>query len=461
MKKFNIKERLHSNKFFKSVLVLTSGTAIAQVVNVLFQPIISRIYTPEQVGTFASYFAIVSIIGTISLGRYDLAVLLPKEKKKSNAIIILGTVICIALSLVIFFVSFVFKSQFLHLLALPVSVKYWVYLFGILVLVFGLDLLYNRVLIREELYSFLSISRVIRQLTTNLTKVGLGFFYSLGIHGLFIATVLGNAVRFVIVFFKSRKFVFTKTTEDKVVVTDIKDVAVRYKKFPLVSTWSALLNVCSTSLPIILFKVLYSSEVSGLYSFTNAIMALPISIVGGSVANVFSREAAALHAEKKSLANLTFSLYKKMFAMGCLVMSFVTFYGWFLFPFVFGEKWALAGQYAQWMSVPLIFMFVFSPLSHLFNILEKQSEGLLFNFILLISRSLVIIVSSKLILKTIDCVAIFFVTSALVYLIFCIRIVYLSGVKIYDLFKVMFFWLFAVFSLQAGIFFVLNFFIDF
>ena len=75
-------EEIKSSEFFNNVFILSSGTALAQLIPVMIAPILSRIYSPEEFGRLALYLAIIQILGSLSTGRYELAILLPKEEKR-------------------------------------------------------------------------------------------------------------------------------------------------------------------------------------------------------------------------------------------------------------------------------------------------------------------------------------------------------------------------------------------
>ena len=48
-------QKLKKSKFARSVIVLSSGTALAQVINAAISPILTRLYSPGDLGTFAIF----------------------------------------------------------------------------------------------------------------------------------------------------------------------------------------------------------------------------------------------------------------------------------------------------------------------------------------------------------------------------------------------------------------------
>ena len=76
-----LKKRISSSDFLKSLAVLITGTIIAQSIGYLLAPIITRLYTPEEMGEFAIFQRIVVLIATLATARYEFSLPLPKKDK--------------------------------------------------------------------------------------------------------------------------------------------------------------------------------------------------------------------------------------------------------------------------------------------------------------------------------------------------------------------------------------------
>ena len=77
------KNKIIGSEFSKNVLKLITGLSIAQLIPILITPILTQFFSPEQFGTYGLYVSIYTILGIISSGKYDLAIMLPKNKKDS------------------------------------------------------------------------------------------------------------------------------------------------------------------------------------------------------------------------------------------------------------------------------------------------------------------------------------------------------------------------------------------
>lgn len=78
--------RLRSD-FTKQVLTLATGTAAAQALTILAAPLLTRLYRPEDYGVFALFGAVVGLAALLASGKYDHAVLFPKEDAAATALV--------------------------------------------------------------------------------------------------------------------------------------------------------------------------------------------------------------------------------------------------------------------------------------------------------------------------------------------------------------------------------------
>jgi O-antigen/teichoic acid export membrane protein len=70
-----------NSKFSRHVLKLAIGTSIANAILIITMPVLTRLWSPDNFAVFAIYMAFVEIAGTISAGRLDLVVILPKKNE--------------------------------------------------------------------------------------------------------------------------------------------------------------------------------------------------------------------------------------------------------------------------------------------------------------------------------------------------------------------------------------------
>ena len=67
------------NTFRRNAGILFAGSGLSQLIAVLVLPLLIKYYGPEEYGAFAVFVALAVLIGSVSTGRYDAAIVLPEK----------------------------------------------------------------------------------------------------------------------------------------------------------------------------------------------------------------------------------------------------------------------------------------------------------------------------------------------------------------------------------------------
>jgi O-antigen/teichoic acid export membrane protein len=156
-------------------------------------------------------------------------------------------------------------------------------------------------------------------------------------------------------------------------------VAARYRRFPLLTSWSGLLNVGSLQLPSILFSAGFGAAAAGLYALSFKMLVLPTMLVAQAVGQVFLSRAATVAREPERLRQLTERTALALFACGLPVFAAVAVGGPQLFATVMGSQWEQAGRYAQVLAPWFVVWLVSNPLSGMLSVREWQGSALAFS----------------------------------------------------------------------------------
>ena len=84
----------------KNSLIALQGTVIAQGIGFLFVPILTRIYSPADFGTYQLYFSIVSLLIVAASLRYEYALLRAQRGLEEGAVLHLCLILTLLLALV-------------------------------------------------------------------------------------------------------------------------------------------------------------------------------------------------------------------------------------------------------------------------------------------------------------------------------------------------------------------------
>jgi lipopolysaccharide exporter len=160
----------------------------------------------------------------------------------------------------------------------------------------------------------------------------------------------------------------------------------RYRKFPLVDSWSSFINNLSWQLPSLMLLYFFSATVVGYYSLSNRIIVLPMTLIGSAIGQVFYQRTAELRSDPEKLSKSVELVLHRLAAIGLFPAVVLGIAGPELFSIVFGSDWYEAGRYAQILSPWMFVLFISSPISNLFATLERQELALIVNVIILITR---------------------------------------------------------------------------
>ena len=375
------------SQFNRHVLTLMTGTTIAQAIPIAISPVLTRIYSPEDFGLLALFVAITATLSSVVNGKYELAIMIPEEDDDAIHIAAFGMLIALFLSFgLLFFVVF-FNAYFAHVLGND-DIAPWLYLVPLVVLLNGI---YNTLIYlnnRKKLYRSLAKSNIYRSVANAGLQLLFGFL-RFGGAGL----ILGQFVSLLFGVLSLIKNVMVGYTYKGLFSIKLWIVAKRYSSFPKYTAFATLANTLSQNIISMLIPILYDIKTLGFYSLVQRVLGMPSSLIGEAVGQVFHREVAEERRETGSGVVSFNSTIKKLLVVG--VPGFLIFYFIVvdLFVFVFGEKWRLAGEYAQ-LLIPLFFMrFIVSSVSVMNTVFMRNKNGLYFQCSLLIMSLLVLYVS--------------------------------------------------------------------
>jgi O-antigen/teichoic acid export membrane protein len=224
------------------------------------------------------------------------------------------------------------------------------------------------------------------------SKVGIGLFYPVAPVLIFL-TALNNGVRALFLITLGKRLVNNNTPNDlEEGHLPLKDLAKKYKDFPLLRAPQMFIDAISKGLPILLLTSLFSVASAGFFTICNTVLRMPSSLVGSAVGNVFYPKINEAALQGKKLTGL---IKKAMFFLGLVgVIPFglIIAFGPWLFELVFGSNWAIAGEYARWLSLSTFMRFMNEPCIRVLPVLSAQSLHLLVTVIQTITRASVLVI---------------------------------------------------------------------
>lgn len=350
LKKLSLK--LRQSSFLKNILIVMSGTALAQIIAYSLSPIISRLFTPEDFGIFGSFTAVAGIIGALITLDYSQALMLPKEKSEAINLLCLAIISTILIGSLAGTIGFIKSSLFFSLT--KTRGVWFLFLFLLTLITTGVNNSLQAWAVRSKEFKRTSVSQVIRSIGSSSSRILFGIFKT-GSSGLIISNFLANAMASLNLI----KVVVNdlKVYKENISLSKIKSLAREYIDFPLYSASQNFINAISSGLPVLLISKFYGLSGAGAYAFGISILQAPMGLILTALRQVLFQKACEFQHEGKGIFMLYARTVLVLFSMAIIPSLILIIWAPQIFSFIFGARWHLAGVLARSLIIWMLFVF--------------------------------------------------------------------------------------------------------
>lgn len=366
-----IKQQIIGSEFTRNVLTLMSGTTIAQFIPFLVSPIISRLYTPEDMDVLTLYLGLVNLLAPVITGTYEHAIMLPKDEDDAIHVASLSGIFVLAASLLSLLVFIIFNEPITVQLKNP-AISAWLYIVPLGIFLLSAYSIFTFWSMRRKEYRRIAGSRVTQSIGTSALQIATS---PLGASGLVIGVLVGQGLATGALALPSWKKDNLK--EKRLSRQKMADNAKTYADFPKYTMPQTLLDGVNESGLVFLITSLFVQGTLGSYGFAIKILKAPLNFIGKSFGQVFYQKAAETYNRGGDLWKLLRDVLLRLILIAAPILLVLLAFGPQLFSFIFGEKWLDAGRYAQILAPWMLVQFVSSPVSQIPLILKKQKIYLL------------------------------------------------------------------------------------
>lgn len=349
---------------------MLSGSVAGQGTILLVSPLLTRIYSASDFGTFALVTSISAVLGSVATLSWDRAIVIPRSPRQAEILLLLALGSTVGISLLFAAATFATRDAIADTFQSDAMREYW-WLIPMTVLMIGIYNAMSSWLVRRREYgsialrnALVGVSQAASSVFLGLAGVGtVGLASSLAVGRLFGAIATARSIDV------GRLF--------RVRSSLVSLVARRFRRFPFILTWSRLVNSLGLQLPIILLIAIYGSVEVGLFALMVRVLASPVGVISDAVSQHFEGEISSRLREGLGGARrLITTTLVRLLAVGLLPSIAIALLGPALFSFVFGDVWTGAGELAQVAVWGYLAQFVVAPISRTLTIMEKQSMQL-------------------------------------------------------------------------------------
>ena len=356
--------------FAHNVLLMLTGTAFGQAISVLLAPLLTRLYSPEQFGYLSVYTAALSILAVVAALGFDQAIPIATSEFEMANLFVISSAALVTLTVLIALASGLVSQQSLDLMWLGQLSSYR-YLVPIGFACLGGYYVMVAAATRLAAFREIAATRVAQGITGPVSQIFFGLI-GIGTPGLAIGFVLGQSSGTLLLFarvFRRKPGLLAAVTWRGVLAT-IR----RYLQFPLLASWSRLLDTAGGgTILFVLISACYSGEIAGFMFLTERVVARPLLIVSTSLLQVFTGEAGlAVQKNPAKLRRRFWQVVTHQFLLSSIWILLTNAVAGWAFPLVFGEQWHAAIPYLHALSVAYLALAVLHPVSVSLQLMELQ-----------------------------------------------------------------------------------------
>lgn len=407
-----------------NMLALASGSIISQAVTLVASIILAKLYTPDEMGIYTNYISILNVISVFVCLQYDRALILPDKKQDAQHVLRLCVSVAITISALCALILLPFHTWIASRMNSP-ALAPWLCLLPFSVLLSGVFSTFQFWNSRRKTLSNVALAHTTQTIVSSGSQIFLGLapihLYGGMILGNFIGHLFSTALLLKKTIREKSDFFPSGTNRE-----GVRRVAIRYWKF-FATIPGAFFDNMGASLPPLMLTYFFGDAASGFYSLGHRILALPLSVVGNSVSQAFLPEAKEAY-RCGTLRFLCLRVMNLLLQVSCVPFLLLALVAPALISFIFGARWYAAGGYIKWMSAWLLIQFVYSSLSCIFTILERQQTYTVLNFFTLCIRFLSLVAGGIILKNPLAAIALCSLSGAAVSGFKCAYILHLAGV---------------------------------
>ena len=355
--------------FWKDVALLGGSTAAAQLITLSAAPLLTRLYSPDDFGALQLYASVTATLIVVGAWRFELAIAVPKQDRAAWRLLTLAF-LALAATCALLAVTFAIDCDWLlRTIGLaPLSPYKWLVPLGLIG--GGTYSILNYWAIRRRRFAPIARTAFTRSASESATQLSLGVL-GMGPFGLIVGDMIGKTAGVLALYLQVSRHDQSRLGNQE--AKRLLLTASQYRRFPIWSTSSSLINSLGLTLPPVLLLALYTPEVAGWYALSLRVVNVPLGMIGRAVSQVYLGNLSSMRPRDNHMLRVFYvQTARRLFLIGAGPIIAVSVISPFVFPVLFGPSWAQAGLYCLLLLPASLAKFVANPLSQTLIVLQRQ-----------------------------------------------------------------------------------------
>lgn len=373
--RLSLPPRVREARFVRYVSILVGGTVASRLILGLSLPMITRLYSPGDFALLAVYVATLALIGSVANLRLGRTIPLPADDAEAANLLALSLFAAIGFGALLALPVIAAPKRMTDLLGQPDFLPLlWMIPVGVFLAAAYQALQFWAS--RKRRYSLVARTRIGRAVGGAGTQLGFGAV-SITPFGLLFGHMIYGGLG---IFTLARDLLRNERAALAAISPGGMWRALKeYRRFPIYSVPEALANSAGVQVPVILIAAVAAGPEAGYLALAMQVMALPMALVGQSVAQVFIAEAPD-RMRAGTLPAFTRRTSLMLFKLGSMVLIPVGVLSPYVFAPLFGSDWGRAGEIVLWMTPWHVLQFAASPVSAVLHVTGHLRRAMVLQF---------------------------------------------------------------------------------
>jgi len=356
--------RAQNSEYVYNFKKLITASILSQIIIILSSPFITRLYSPETFGTWALFISFVSILSSLVVAGYQNTIIISRDPKETDQLLISCFVLVFLFSLLIFSIMTI-GEEYLKKTFKAEKIYFWWHFIIFIVIIHGLTTVLQSYFNRYKEYKILAIIQIYRSIIYLIVVISLGYL-KLSFSGLFFAELIASlSIFFYLIYRIDLKKIFLKI--------DIQTLLVlkKYKKFPLFHLTGSFINIVTSLMPIFFLTKYFSETIAGYYVLAFKSIFAPFGFISSAISTLNMKKVSDLLYTKGNAIKYFLKISIILFFIIIIPGFILIMFGPEIFIFIFGKNWEIAGEFASIVMPAAIVMFIVSPISSVLTAAKK------------------------------------------------------------------------------------------
>ncbi len=329
MKIVNPLVKIRESELIKNIITLVSGNILGYCINFILLPIIGRIFSQEDLGTYDLIVSSANIIIPILQLALLLVIMIPKGEEQAKCICkiimyttVIGSILIVAL---LFFISPYYR--------IFEGILYEVNLimFGLYIIFNTLQAVYYSYCNRKKLYKILFWNPIIMNASNGGVSILLGII-GMGAQGYLAGTLISYIVAII---HMSR---FVHPFKEHITFICIKKTFKEFKMYPLMQMPANLIETLGLQLPAQFLGRMYDVSTLGGYTMACKILSVPVTLLAAPVNRVYYRTLIEKINAGENAGEFAFILFRNNIKIAIIPICVLMLFGEWIMGFFLGGE---------------------------------------------------------------------------------------------------------------------------